>query len=482
MLAYRLRERGKDMDLAKATVEKVRKSILKYRLVEPRDRIVVAVSGGPDSVCLLDVLSCLRPDLQLGLVVAHFDHGLRPDEDRDETRFVASLAAVRNLPFETKSARLDPRGGSLEDRARTARYRFLEEVRRRFSAEKIALGHQRNDQAETVLMRLLRGSGTGGLSGIAPIRDERVIRPILELSRHEIETYLRNRRLSFKTDPTNREERFLRNRIRSRMIPSLEQYQPQVIDILAQTADILREDHAYLEKVAQEWLNQRMQAQPTGSVEIDVAQFLELPPAIGKRVIRHCVDHVRDGLSGVTWRHINAVCQLAGGRRSQGTIRLPKGLVVQRTYGRLSFGKGSPAISEDYLYILKGPGRYHIKDVSSSLFVEEMCGRLPSFSEGDPWTAYFDARKISYPLVLRNFKPGDKFVPLGMDGHKKVKDLFIDRKLPRPVRSRLPILLSGESILWVCGMMIDERVKVSGDTERVLKVSLHGVSDFAGMA
>jgi len=470
------------MDSVKATVEKVRKSILKYRLVEPGDRIVVAVSGGPDSVCLLDVLSCLSPDLQVGLVVAHFDHGLRSDEDQDETRFVASLAAVRNLPFETKSARLDARGGSLEDRARRARYRFLEEVRRRFSAEKIALGHQRNDQAETVLMRLLRGSGTGGLSGIAPIRDGRVIRPILELSRNEIETYLGDRGLSFKTDPTNQDERFLRNRIRSRMIPSLEQYQPQVIDILAQTADILREDHEYLEKVAREWLDQRMRTQRTGSVEIDVAEFLELPPAIGKRVIRHCIDHMGEGLSGVTWRHINAVCQLAGGKRSQGTVRLPKGLVVQRTYGRLSFGKGSLPTPEDYLYILKGPGRYHIKDVSSSLFVEEMCGRLPSFHKGDPWTAYFDARKISYPLVLRNFKPGDKFVPLGMHGHKKVKDFFIDRKLPRPVRSRLPILLSGESILWVCGMMVDERVKVSGDTEKVLKVSLHGVSDFAGMA
>ncbi len=470
------------MDPVKTTVEKVRKSILKYRLVEQGERVVVAVSGGPDSVCLLDILSCLSPDLKLELVVAHFDHGLRPDEDQDETRFVASLAAVRNLPFETKSAHMDAQGGSLEDRARKARYRFFEEVRTRFSADKIALGHQRNDQAETVLMRLLRGSGTGGLSGIAPIRDGRVIRPILELGRSEIETYLHKRELSFKTDPTNREEKFLRNRIRSLMIPSLEQYQPQVIDILAQTADILREDHEYLETVSRKWLAERAPAQRNGLVEIDVAEFLELPPAVGKRVIRHCVAHTGTGLSGVTWRHISSVYQLAGGKRSQGAIHLPKGLMVQRIYDRLSFGKGSSRKSADYFHILHGPGRYAIEDASCILLVEEMCAMPPSFPEGAPWTAYFDARKISYPLALRNFRPGDKFIPLGMRGHKKVKDLFIDRKLPKPVRSRLPILLSGENILWVCGIMIDDRVKVSLDTEKVLKVSLHGVSDFAGMA
>jgi tRNA(Ile)-lysidine synthase len=377
---------------------------------------------------------------------------------------------------------MDAQGRSLEDRARRARYRFFEEVRRRFSADKIALGHQRNDQAETVLMRLLRGSGTGGLSGIAPIRDGRVIRPILELGRPEIETYLRERELSFKTDPTNREGKFLRNRIRSLMIPSLEQYQPQVIDILAQTADILREDHAYLEAVSREWLAERAPAQRNSPVEIDVAELLELPPALGKRVIRHCVDHMGTGLAGVAWRHINAVYQLAGGKRSQGTIRLPKGLVVQRTYGRLSFGKDISRKSADYFHILHGPGRYVVEDASCTLLVEEMRAMPPSFREGAPWTAYFDARKISYPLALRNFRPGDRFVPLGMHGHKKVKDLFIDRKLPKLVRSRLPILLSGENILWVCGMMIDDRVKVSLETEKVLKVSLRRVSDSAGLA
>jgi len=464
----------------KATVETVRKAILKYGLISPGDRVVVAVSGGPDSVCLLDILYVLRRELNMELVVAHFDHGLRPAEDPEETRFVASLAAARQLPFETKRGHIDPAGGSLEDRARKARYRFFEEVRIHFSAHKIALGHQRNDQAETVLMRLLRGSGTGGLSGIAPVREGKIIRPILELGRPEIERYLQARGLPFKMDPTNREETFLRNRIRSVLIPSLEHYQPRVIDILAQTADILREDAQYLEEVSREWLAKRVRRQRNGRVEISVTGLLDLPPALGKRVIRHCVNMVAEGLSGVTLRHINAVHQLAAGKRCQGTIHLPKGLVVQRIYDRISFEKGPAKQASDYFYILKGPGRYVIEEVSSTLLMEEMPRKMVSIRKNDPWRAYLDAQKIGYPLVLRNFRPGDRFVPLGMHGHKKVKDFFIDRKVPKPVRSRLPILLRDGEILWICGMMIDERVKVSARTEKILKIAFVRAPDFNG--
>lgn len=463
-----------------AIIDKARKTMLKYGLVIPGDRVVVGVSGGPDSVCLLDILYLLRQELDIELVVAHIDHGLRPAEDLEETRFVASLAEARNLPFETEGVHLDPAGGSLENRARRARYRFFEEVRVRFSAQKIALGHQRNDQAETVLMRLLRGSGMGGLSGIAPVRDGKIIRPILELGRPEIKIYLRERGLHFKTDPTNREEKFLRNRIRSVLIPALEEYQPRVIDILAQTADILREDNHYLEVVSGEWLAKRAKVRRNDLVEISVKELLELPLALRKRIIRHCVNIIAEGLSGVSLRHIAAVHQLAAGRKSQGTVRLPKGLVVARIYDRLSFKKATTEKASDYLYILKKSGRFVLEEVSCTLSMEEMPRGKVSIREDNPWTACLDAQKIRYPLALRNFRPGDRFVPLGMRGRKKVKDFFIDRKVPNSVRSRLPILLSGGEILWICGMMIDERVKVSTATEKVLKITFLGVPDFQG--
>ena len=209
--------------LVKKIEKKVLETIRKYDLLTKGEGIVVAVSGGPDSVCLLHILHNLRRTLEARLFVAHFDHGLRPDEDAAETSFVASMAETMGLPFVVDKGNIRP-GPSLEDRARKARYAFLERARERFSAAKIALGHQRNDQAETVLMRLLRGSGLAGLSGIRPLRDGTIIRPLLQLGRWEIEAYLQERDLPFKTDQTNWDGRFLRNKIRQDLLPKLQEY------------------------------------------------------------------------------------------------------------------------------------------------------------------------------------------------------------------------------------------------------------------
>lgn len=216
------------------SIKKVKNTISRYGMIRFGDRVVVAVSGGVDSVCLLDVLDKLRDELGVELFVAHFDHGLRPDDDEAETRFVKSLAASLDLPFETKKAfpSMLTGAGPLEERARNARYRFLEEVKEKFSAQKIAVGHNLNDQAETVFMRLLRGSGTSGLAGIPPVRDGHIIRPLIEISREEILTYIEQRGIKYLTDPSNFKTRFLRNRIRLELLPNLKQIQPRIIELL----------------------------------------------------------------------------------------------------------------------------------------------------------------------------------------------------------------------------------------------------------
>lgn len=451
-------------------IQRVRNTISRYRLIESGDRIVVAVSGGPDSVCLLDILFFLREDFRTELMVAHFDHGLRPNEDEAETRFVESLATTLSLPFETRKGNLDTGEGSLEERARNERYRFLEEVRERYSAQKIALGHQRNDQAETVLMRLLRGSGTGGLSGIPPVRSSKtVVRPILDLTRFEIESYLRERGIPHRIDSSNLDESFLRNRIRLQLLPYLENYQPRVVDTLAQTADILRADHDYLEAVSEKWLETMGLAGK--DVEVDVKALCALHEAVRKRVIRLCLRRAGGDLHGVGQQHVDAVDRLASGTRSQGETRLPKGLVVRRTYDRLLFFKPGSGEISDYLHVLKGPGRFVIEDPRCTVLIEEWHGSFAAVKHTSPWIGYFDADRVSYPLVLRNFRPGDRFIPLGMNGHKKVKDFFVDLKIPLPVRKRIPLLVQGEQILWVCGMRIDDRVKVSRDSEKIVKVA-----------
>ncbi|MEJ2023683.1 MAG: tRNA lysidine(34) synthetase TilS [Deltaproteobacteria bacterium] len=429
--------------------------------------------GGADSVCLLDVLAVLQDELSMELVVAHFDHGLRPGEDEAETRFVAALSAQRNLSFYTRQGRLDAAKGSLEARAREARYQFLEEARAHFSAHKIAGAHQCNDQAETVLMRLLRGSGTSGLSGIPPMREGTIVRPLLDLHRSEIERYLKDRNLSFRIDPTNRSDRFLRNRIRSFLIPALQVYQPRLIEVLSQTADILREDDHYLETVSQEWLLKHGKIGGERVVEISVTELVPLPSAMKRRVIRRCVRMVVKGLSAISLKHIDAVGRLAKGTKPQGTIRLPKGILAQRSYDRLIFKTGAEEDASGYSYMLQGPGSYFLKELSGSLRVEEFPRARIRIGKENRWTAFLDAQKVRYPLVLRTFRPGDTFVPLGMAGHKKVKDFFIDRKVPREVRAKVPILMSGGKIAWIGGMMISDRFRVSSGTERILKITIN---------
>ncbi len=197
---------------ANKTLRKVKATVSRYEMIQPGDLVVVGVSGGPDSVCLLHILQRLKKELEMALLVAHFDHGLRPGEDDSETRFVASLAASMGLPFETEKARslLRRTAGSLEEAARNARYRYLEKLRKKHDARKIALAHQLNDQAETILMRLLRGSGPSGLGGIPPSRDRVIIRPLIEISRKEIETYIKGQSLSYVTDSSNLQPLFLR--------------------------------------------------------------------------------------------------------------------------------------------------------------------------------------------------------------------------------------------------------------------------------
>ncbi len=464
------------LSLAGDTEKKVLETIRKYGLISRGDGVVVAVSGGPDSVCLLHILYTLRKTLDAALFVAHFDHGLRPDEDEDETAFVESMADSLGLPFVTRKGNLRP-GKSLEERARKERYAFLEEARQGFSAGKIALGHQRNDQAETVLMRVLRGSGLAGLSGIRPIRDAIFIRPLLELRRSEIEVYIGERKLPFKSDPTNLESRFLRNRIRLDLLPKLREYQPRVVDILSMTADRLRADHEYLEGIAGAWVKKEATSPSDDQVAIGVNTFRKLENAIRNRVIRHCVGGAGENPDGLTYRQISAIDRLALAKRPQAEIHLPGGLRVRRTYDHMVFSRFSPEEPSDYLCDLQGPGRFFIQGVGSSVLVERLSDENLIIREDTPWTACFDAGKITFPLTLRNFRPGDRFVPLGMTGHKKLKNFFVDLKIPSRVRARTPILACGNRIIWVCGLRMDDRFKVSEKTREILKVTFpEGVS------
>lgn len=443
-------------------------------MIDPGDLVIVAVSGGPDSVCLLYLLHELRDELNFDLVVAHYDHGLRPDEDESETQFVHRLAESMHLPCETEKA-LSLNSGktaSMEEKARDARYGFFEKVMDKCHAQKIAMGHNLNDQAETVIMRLLRGSGPSGLAGIPPSRDHGIIRPLLEIKREEILSYLESRKLSYVLDSSNLETRYLRNEIRLKLLPQLLTYQPRLIEHLGQLADTLRNENRYLEKQAGEWVMKRAESRPNGDVCIPISHFTHLPQPLRNRITRLILKKVKKNLRRIDRVHIIDVYKLAMSQKPQCALTLPDGLTVKKRYDELLFSAGLEERIDPFFYRLDGLGTTYIKEIGRSISLVELESRTGSNWEASPWISHLDADKLSYPLILRNFKPGDRFVPLGMAGHKKVKDFFIDLKIPSEMRGATPILLCKDRPIWICGYRIDERYKITPDTKKILKVTM----------
>jgi len=464
---------GSYMDPVKKIVKKVENTIIGYRMLERGDRVIVAVSGGADSVCLLDILFTLKEILGIELVVAHFDHGLRPDEDEYETDFVKSLAESFDCNFTTKKAArsIKPGRASLEEKARDIRYRFLNKVKAQFSAQKIATGHNLNDQAETVLMRLLRGSGPSGLSGIPPVRDTHIIRPLIEVTRNEIESYLSGKRLSHITDSSNFETRHLRNEIRLNLLPQLEKYQPKIVEILGRTARITREENIWLEGKAERWIKKWAETGSGNEIVLPLSRFKGLPEPLKNHVLRQALKTTAGSLRRISLRNIDAIKLVAEGSKPQAEITLPNILAVKREYDRLIFLKSKPEIPERFCYIMDGPGAFDLETLGCTLKLEEVERKTLAKLTTASWTACLDADLITYPLMLRNFRAGDRFVPLGMTGHKKLKSLFIDMKIPSHVREQIPILTQENEPIWVCGLRIDDRFKVTSTTKRVLKIT-----------
>jgi tRNA(Ile)-lysidine synthase len=465
-------EPEEDLTGLKDIIKKVKATISRYHMIRQGERIIVGVSGGPDSVCLLHILNTLREDIGMELIVAHFDHGLRPNDDQDESRFVEALAESLGLAWETKRAyHLEPAMSSLEERARDSRYAFFREVRDLHDAHKIAIGHNLDDQAETILLRLLRGSGATGLAGIPPCRDGIIIRPLIDLPRDDILRFLEEKRCHYHMDSSNLEKRYLRNRIRLELLPIMQRYQPRILSILSHTADTLREDDRFLSRQAQDWLRSKSATRTDGEIKIPLAPLLDLSPALRGRVLRQAIFWISGNLRRLDRRHVASLTGILFSQRPQVSISLPRGLVARKSYDSLIISSGKGKEQTNFLYSLPGPGGYDIPEVGACILLEEMDSAGVINKESSPLAALFDLDRVDYPLTVRNFRTGDRFFPLGMAGRKKLKDLFIDLKIPFELRRKIPLLISSERLMWVCGIRIDERFKVTSGTTRRLRVS-----------
>ena len=448
--------------------------IQRQRLFEPGETVVVAVSGGADSVALLDILSRFE-EQPLRLVVAHLNHGLRGEESDGDQEFVSRLAARYGFPCESR--RVDVAGLSqslrisLEDAGRRARYLFFDQTAQAHQAASIALAHHRDDQAETVLIRLLRGAGGAGLSAMGSCARGMLKRPLLRTSRAEIERYLKGRGLSWRTDASNADTTILRNSIRHELIPLLARYNPKISERLAATAEILASDEQLLEGMTEAAYARLNRPEATGPM-LDVEQLAAEPRGLRLRLYRRALCELRGDLQRIGLGHLEAIDRLVASGRPNSRLKLPGECTVARSYGALRFTDGAERPHPGFALTIEGPGSYPLA-VGGSLLVQGVA-RPASLDPGSRLVAYLDPAAAPFPWLVRGFLPGDRFRPLGMTGAQKIKDLFINEKIPVSARCRVPLLLSAGRILWVCGVRLGDDARIGAPEGAVLRVEILG--------
>ena len=468
-------------------LQKVVEFVDKHYMIKKGDKIIVALSGGPDSICLIHILNKLKDKYGIQLYAAHVNHCLRgKDSDGDESyaeEFCKSLGIEffsKRIDINEMAERLNM---SSETAGREARYNFFDELRESLGADKVALAHNLNDQAETVLMRIIRGAGIEGLQGIKPIRDGIYIRPILSLSRSEIEQYCEDNNLNPRTDKSNFENIYNRNKIRLELIPYIEKnFNKDIINTLNRLSGIVSKDNEYLESVAREkYLSYCICKENSVTVR---SGLLKEKESIVSRVIRKALSELKGDLKNIELVHINDIIELF----TMGTgkeVHLPGGIHAENIYGdiniyiykhrKVMLGR---EVKESYMILDKSSD---VNEIPSIKFINEIDvtisirlmekGENINFGE-DTLKRYFDYDKIRRSISLRHRREGDRYTPYGMKGSKKIKDLFIDLKIPKDERDSIPLICFDEEIAWVVGYSVSNNYSVTKNTNNILEIKV----------
>ncbi len=454
--------------------------LTEHGMADSKAPLLIAVSGGPDSVCLLHALAGLRDSLPLGLHAAHLDHQLRGRESTADAAYVKVLCGRLAIPVSMDALDVEAyrkgRRMSVEEAARRCRYEFFAAVAKATGAQAVFLGHTADDQAETILMHVLRGSGLSGFRGMERLAraytDGQPLalgRPLLGTWRRETEAYCRESGLEPRVDSSNLAREHTRNRVRLDLLPLLRQFNPRVEEALLRLGESVGQAEEFLEaETAKEW--KRLVRQGPDRLTIDQRGLLALDPALAVHLLRRAVRDVRGDLKGIGSTHLQRMLSLAAGPTGK-TMRLPGGLTVSKVYEHLVLGgttpEQAPALGGDLPLSVPGltvlPGwRVHVQ-----LLSRDETNDAPG---EDPHTAVMDGALGHRPLWVRSRKAGDRFQPLGMRSAKKLQDFMVDAKIPRSSREQVPLLCDRKGILWVVGHRIDERAKARPDSERVLRV------------
>ncbi|MEK7286918.1 MAG: tRNA lysidine(34) synthetase TilS [Nitrospirota bacterium] len=457
---------------------------LKQFPIGASDRIVVAVSGGADSVCLLHLLrQGVSPDR---LQVAHLNHGFRA-ESVFEAEAVSSLCQSWGIACTIASRPVSQicleKRFSKQEGARFVRYEFLREVAQSVGAKWIVLGHTADDQVETVLQHLLRGAGMAGLRGMPQSRsdgDTVIIRPMLSLTKADILSELSAAKVSFVEDPSNNDKRYVRNKIRHELIPVLTSYNPAIKKVLLREAALLEEEGRFIETEVALVIQKIITAEEADTISFDLSRFLSLPLTLRRRVVRWGIQKVRGDLTGISFEAIERVLRRVFEQPESFILSLPRGIRISQQKTALTFFVERPVRVEPLQKTASLAFEIPLASFENAIpqwgleistRVESRNAPLSFISNKDE--AVFDLDQISSPVIIRQWVHGDRFVPFGMAGwHKKVHDFFIDLKIPKSKRNQVPLLVCPQGIIWVMGYRTDERFRVTDATKRLLWVKM----------
>ncbi|TLY29193.1 MAG: tRNA lysidine(34) synthetase TilS [Ignavibacteria bacterium] len=444
----------------------MRRFIRDFRLIDRGEKIILAVSGGLDSMVLLDALDDLKRDSQLTLSVAHFNHQLRGIEsDRDEA-LLRSVALARGLECYVERANTraaaEAQKLSVEECARNLRYAFFEKLRSSLGYQKIATAHHADDNAETILFNLFRGAGVHGLSGI-PVRrnDQSIIRPLLFATRKQIEGYAAERKVSYREDASNAEREYTRNFLRHDVIPLIrENINPNLIGTLSRTAELFDQLEEYLNEQARNIMPGLLVRGSEGSIILDLTAFRAQPVFLREHVLLHTAREFT--AKEIDFATVKSMIRVADGETGT-SCSIAKDAVFCRNRDQLIFMRNNRVTPFQHPIELRRRYQFDRFGFGSSASAQAPLS-------ADPNVEYVDADTMAPECLLRNWKEGDWFIPLGMQEKKKLSDFFIDEKIPLFQKMAIPILVSNGEIVWICGMRLDERHKITPKTVRILKL------------
>ncbi len=450
----------------------VKKTIDKYQLIDRFDKIVVGVSGGHDSMTLLYVLESLKHELEFEISVAHINHGIRGIEADGDEEYVKNICKDLEIPFYSLKANMDEYAKehklTSEEAGREIRYNFFRKVIKDSGSNKISVAHNKDDQAETLLMRFMRGTGIDGLRGME-FKTNDIIRPLLDIQRADIEKYCTQCGITPRIDKTNAMPIYGRNKVRLELIPYIEEtFNSGIINTLARTSEIMKSDSDFLMEYTKEKFEEILKDFTKTRVTLDTKKLENLHPAIKTRTIRCAIEKLNTNLKGIERKHIEDILELISSNKTGKMINITNDIVVKISYDNLILEKNE---NEEELSF------NHKLEIGEEKYIEELGSKIKSsvysiedvnIDLNNKLVKCFDYDNINSEIYVRNRSNGDKFKPFGMNGSKKLKSFFIDEKIPKEQRSKTPLVLDGKAIIWVVGHRISEDYKVSSSTKKVL--------------